>query len=73
LYGYSLESPVYMHSKVAVQNVWSELKAMGMDLSFVLETTWVQSKGEKILEPSVAGVAQATEEVQGLGLLNDLK
>jgi hypothetical protein len=60
-----------MHSKVAVQNVWSELKAMGLDLSFILETKWMQSTGEKKVDPSVAGMAQATEQVQGLGLRND--
>jgi hypothetical protein len=57
-----------MHSKVAVQNVWSELKGMGLDLLFVLETSWMQST---TMGPSVAGMVQATEEVQGLGLQND--
>jgi hypothetical protein len=61
-----------MHSRLAVQNVWSELKAMGLDLSFVLETTWRQSLGEKKVDPSGARMAQATEAVQGLGLQNDL-
>jgi hypothetical protein len=61
-----------MHSKLVVQNVWSELKTMGLDLSFVLETTWMQSNGERKVDPTGAGMTQTTVEVQGLGLQNDL-
>jgi hypothetical protein len=69
LYGYSLESQLYKHSKVAMQNVWGELKALGLDLSFILETSGMEDTEERKVEGNGSrSVAQPAEEVHGRSL-----
>jgi len=69
LYGYSQDSQLYKHSKVAVRSVWSELKVMGLDLSFILETKEKQEAGETIVMGNGSeGATPSAGNVQGLGL-----
>jgi len=38
LYGYSADSQLYQNSKDGFLKVWSELKSLGLDMTFLLET-----------------------------------
>ena len=69
MYGYSQDSQLYKHSKVAVQSVWSELKSMGLDLSFILEIKETEETGEKNAGRNGSRVsAPSAVDVQGPGL-----
>jgi len=69
LYGYPQDSQVYLRSKERVEQVWSESRGLGLDMTFLLGTLISGSMdSERTLTPSAS--ASAVEGVGGLGLEN---
>jgi exocyst complex component 8 len=70
LFGYSVESELYIRCREGVRGVWDELKGLGLDMMFLLEALIVdQALGEKEYAPlseSISGI----EEGVGLGIEN---
>jgi hypothetical protein len=68
LFGYSRDSPLYVRTKEDVMEVWSELKGLGLDMSFMLELLMASYSEEKedVRGTPVVNVLQ--ESVEGLSL-----
>jgi hypothetical protein len=70
LFGYPVESELYLRCREGVRGVWDELKGLGLDMMFLLEALIAdQALGEKEYAPlseSISGI----EEGIGLGLEN---
>ena len=64
LYGYSADSQLYQNSKDGVVKVWSELKSLGLDMTFLLET--LIKKTETVVQGTSTSESTAvTEGVEG--------
>jgi hypothetical protein len=69
LYGYPKESELYLRSKEGVMEIWSELKKLGLDMTFLLEALIVEQSEENENEGDAA-IETLTKSVKGLGLDN---
>jgi hypothetical protein len=69
LYGYPKESELYLRSKEGVMEIWSELKKLGLDMTFLLEALIVEQSEENEIEGDAA-IETLTKSVKGLGLDN---
>ena len=67
MYGYPRDSELYLRSKEGVLEIWSELKKLGLDMTFLLEALVVEQIEENENEGDAATEA-LTKSVQGLGL-----
>jgi hypothetical protein len=70
LYGYPQGSQVYVRSKEGVEQVWSELKGLGLDMTFLLNTliTAPLEPERPSLKSGSASSSSLVEGIRGLGL-----
>jgi hypothetical protein len=69
LFGYPEDSKVYKRSRAGVDQVWSQLKSIGLDMTFLLNTlidTPLDSVNT-LISPASTGLEK---QVKGLGLEN---
>ena len=67
LFGYADDSPLYKRSKAGVLAVWSELKGLGLDMTFTLEPLIGEHRTSKE-GTALSSVASLTEGAKSLGL-----
>ena len=67
LYGYAQDSQLYKSSKTGVVEIWSELKGLGLDMTFLLDALMEQhSMGE--VERAISLEAGSPEASKSSGL-----
>lgn len=67
LFGYSVESELYIRCREGVRGVWDELKGLGLDMMFLLEA---RIADPALGEQEVPESKPVIEEGIGLGLEN---
>jgi hypothetical protein len=67
LFGYSVESELYIRSRARVIGVWDELKGLGLDMRFLLEAL-IAHQALREMESGPSLESTVMEEGIGLGL-----
>lgn len=69
LFGYADDSPLYNRSKAGVLEVWSELKDLGLEMTFILEPL-IEQRQVTEEDAELPSTGQLVEGVKGLNLQN---
>jgi exocyst complex component 8 len=64
LYGYPHDSQLYKSSKTGVMGVWSELKGLGLDITFLLDALIEQHSTEEKAVSSEIGSSEAVRNLE---------